>query len=496
MPLPILIAALLLTSLLLGFARDLVIVHKLGAGQEADILFMALVLPVFFENLFGLGLRDAIIPHLQQLRAHSPAALASAARRLYAGSFFVGTGFSLLVAIAASIWLSLLAPGWSPEQIAAGTPAFALGAALIAVQTVLYCQTAFMNVEGRFVLPMWRTVLFNVGGIAGLVWVRGSITAILVGMLLGQAFLLLLLHWNVRKLWTDTGRSTTLPRHRFILGFLPVLAATALQQFCVIAERLFASLMEEGSITLLSLAFRIVTIPLTLYALSVLAILYPALALHWAQRNVPATAALLRQGLGLTLILLVPLAVLLAVVPVPIVSALLERGEFAAAQSQATAPLLTAYAIGLPAMGLALFGSRILVAQRGTRAFLATSLMAAITTITLDALLYKDLGATGLAIAFSAGAWVQALLSGWVVLRRLPAGTMSPWPLMRWFTAALLVAWLLIEVPAPEGLVDLSAYGLIVVIVHVVIVALLGERELFTRAFWTLPHRPATVATA
>jgi murein biosynthesis integral membrane protein MurJ len=486
------IAALLVGSLLLGFIRDLLIAHELGAGLEADILFMALLLPVFFENLLGIALRDAIIPHLQQLRVRSAEMLATAVRRLYTGSLLAGIAITTVVAAGAGTWLSWLAPGWLPGQVAAGIPAFTLGAALIAVQTLLYCQTAFLNVEGRFVLPMWRTVLFNIGGIGALLWFGNSAAAILVGMLLGQILLLPLLHWKARPLWGGLG-SITLPRGHFVRGFLPVLAATALQQICVVAERLFASLMEAGSITQLSFAFRITTIPLTLYSLSVLAVLYPALARHCTEHDTTAAAALLRQGLGLTLVVLVPAAVMLAAVPGPIVSILLERGEFTATQTQATAPLLAAYATGLPAMGLSLLGGRTLLAQQGARALLATTLAAVIVTIALDALLYQELGATGLALALSAGAWVQTLLCGWIVHRRM-AGGLSLWPLLRWLAAAVAVACSLAVLPLPAGPLGLVGYAFYVLVAHVAIVALLGERDLFTRAFWSLRQEPTTAA--
>lgn len=490
------IAALLLISLVLGLVRDLLIAYELGAGSAADILFMALVLPVFFENILGVALRDAVIPYLQRLRASSVAAFAASARGLYAGSLGAGVVIALLIGFGATVWLTLLAPGWSAQQIADGVPAFALGAVLIAVQTVLYCQTAFMNIEHKFVMPMWRTVLFNLGGILALLVFKGSAVAVIAGMMAGQVILMLMLHRQIRGLWGKTQREPKNPAPGFIWSFMPVLVATALLQSSVIAERMFASSMDEGSVTLLSLSFRISTIALTLYTFSVLSILYAAVATRVAEGDSKSVTALVRQGLGLTLLFLVPVAVFLAVFSEPVISLIFEHGAFTSAHSRAGAPIVTAYACGLPAMGLALFAGRLLLARHQARAFLLSAALATVMTIGLDALLYRGFGAMGLAAAFSAGSWFQALVSGWLVVRGGHVGGACYKTLLRWSAAAATVSLLLAALPAPEGPMQLVVYAVLVLATHVAVVAAYGERDMFKHAFWTLGRTPSAKGAA
>lgn len=483
------IAALLLISLVLGVVRDLLIAYELGAGGMADILFMALVLPVFFENILGVALRDAVIPYLQKLRSGSVATLADAVQRLYVGALGFGTAIALLIGVGASSWLALLAPGWSASQVETGVPSFAVGAALIAVQTVLYCQTAFMNIDGRFVLPMWRTVLFNIGGISALLVFARNSMAIVAGMFIGQLILMFVLHFQVRHLWKRTKSVTKEAMPGFIWSFMPVLVATALLQLNVIAERLFASRMDEGSITLLSLSFRIATITLTLYTFSILAIIYTAIASRVAEGYSDAVVALVRQGLGFTLLFLVPAAVFLAMYPGPVIAFVFERGAFTTADSIAGTPILTAYACGLPAMGLALFGGRLLLAQHQMRAFLLTAAIATVVTIGLDALLYKGYGAVGLAVAYSVGCWIQVLISGWLLVRGGFSGGLSYKSMLRWTAAAAAVVSFFAALPRPDGLAELVIYAFFVLIAHVAIVTALGERDWLSRGFWVL-HGP------
>ena len=114
---------------------------------------------------------------------------------------------------------------------------------------------------------------------------------------------------------------------------------------------MFASFLEEGSITMLSFAFRIVTIPLC-HVGAVGAV--PAVLLQLERRGPQRPRRGDPQGLLATLLFLVPATVVLCSFPEAVVAVLLERGEFGAAQTQATASLMVIYALGLPAMGLAL----------------------------------------------------------------------------------------------------------------------------------------------
>src|SRR3546814_9462846 len=90
---------------------------------------------------------------------------------------------------------------------------------------------------------------------------------IFLGMLLPQLALIVVQHRRIHYLRGETQPLEKGHGSQFGLAFAPVLMAAGAQQACILAERMFASFLEEGSITMLSFAFRIVTIPLTLYAM-------------------------------------------------------------------------------------------------------------------------------------------------------------------------------------------------------------------------------------
>ena len=479
------ILALTVASFLLGFLRDLFIAKAFGLSWEADLIFVALILPMFFENFLGLALRDAMIPYLQKLRSQSQALFETVSRWLYWRVMGMGAAVSA-VAIAGSYWiLNLLAPGWSDAQVATGQIVFCVGAALIAVQAVLYCQGALLNMDEIFILPMTRTVLLNAGAIIGILLFQPTGMVIFIGMLLPQLALIWLQHRRIVYLRGSESVETEGHRGSFGLAFAPVLLAAGAQQGCILAERMFASYLDEGSITMLSFAFRIVTIPLTLYALSVLSVLFPRFVSSWNDGDYIGHAAVIRKGLLATLLFLVPATVVLCSFPQPVVSVLLERGQFGAAQTDATASLVVLYSLGLPAMGLALLWGRTLLAQHQSRLFLVITLVSSALTISLDALLYGPYGAEGLAFAFSSGAALQALFMGLYVYRASPTG-LAPSVLLRWITTGVTVAALLHWLPTPHGLLQLCLYIALMLCAFAAGVVVLGERDLFRPSYWSM----------
>ncbi|MDC6668727.1 hypothetical protein OEZ84_28750, partial [Leclercia adecarboxylata] len=123
----------------------------------------------------------------------------------------------------------------------------------------------------------------------------------------------------------------------------------------------------------------------------------------------------------------------------------------------ATAPLVALYGLGLPAMGLALLWGRALLAQQQGRLFFIITLISSSMTIGLDALLYRPYGAEGLALAFSAGALLQALFMGLYVHRSAPAALGLRVLLRLTGTASVLVVGLHF-VPQPHVLIELFLY--------------------------------------
>lgn len=110
--------------------------------------------------------------------------------------------------------------------------------------------------------------------------------------------------------------------------------------------------------------------------------------------------------------LTIPAAVALAVISVPLISVLFERGEFTSDDTAATALALTVYALGLPAFVLQKVLQPVYFAREDTRRPFHYALVAMFVNALVAIGLSVFIGFLGAAIATTAAAWVMvALLS-------------------------------------------------------------------------------------
>lgn len=477
------LAAITGVSFLLGFGRDVLLAHEFGGSHAVDALFVALAVPVFVENIFGVALRDAVVPALQAARRHGEAAYARAVARLGRGILALGLLSALVLAAAPGLWVRLLAPGWGVEGRALAESLFAQGALIVATLVWIYFQSGVMIADNRLVAPAFRPILFNLGAITALVFAPGNIAAVLGGMTLGYA---IQLAWLQGRLgWRTFTAPRPLPAEapgalRFASAFLPLAGAAAALQVNVLAERFFASWLGEGSITLLSYAYRLASVPVVVLTLSLLTAAYPTLVARHANADTAGFDDLLLGALHWTLAFILPASVFLAFFGESLASLFFQRGAFSEADAQTTGRLVAGYALGMPALSLALLASRALLARREAGTILRAALASMLVTVAADALLFRPFDAFGLAFAASIGAIVYAWLA-WVPLARGGGPGRILAPVLRWTAAAAVASAAVWSWPwrGPAGLAGAAA---LIAVLTVVVAWTLGERPRFYRA--------------
>ena len=126
----------------------------------------------------------------------------------------------------------------------------------------------------------------------------------------------------------------------------------------------------------------------------------------------------LNRSLELSLLLTLPAAVALMVVPYPIIQVLFERGAFSSADTSATAIALAAFAAGLPAFVLVKLFSPGFFAREDTKTPMRYAGISVMVNITGSLALFSVLGHVGIAIATSAAGWVNALLLAATLMKR------------------------------------------------------------------------------
>jgi putative peptidoglycan lipid II flippase len=242
-----------------------------------------------------------------------------------------------------------------------------------------------------------------------------------VGTLLGGAAQFVI---QVPPLWKDGWRPSLDwapgdPGIRSILSLMaPATVGLAAVQVNIFVSTIFAS-EEPGAVSWLQYAFRILYLPIGVFGVAVGTIATTGLARRAAEGDMDGLRDTLFRALSLVAFLTVPATVGLAVLGVPIVRLLFERGRFHAGDTGATAAALALYSIGL----VAYTGVKVLApafyALGKPRVPLLASASAVVTNLAVIGTLHGAIGYKAIALGTALGSLLNIAVLAGVFQRRV-----------------------------------------------------------------------------
>ncbi len=348
-----------MASRILGLARDVMMAAVLGAGPVADAFFVAFRLPNMFRRFFAEGAFNmAFVPLFsKRLAADGPQAAQGFAEEALAALLTAVGALSALAILFAPGLVFLLAAGFAADTAKFETTvAFArIQFPYLACMALLALASGVLNAMGRFAAPAAAPVALNLVLIAAMA--LGAALALEPGLVLSwgvfaAGFAQVALVWRAMlgagmRLRLRRPRLTPDVRRMAALGG-PGLVAGGVVQINLVIGTAVAS-FYGGAVAWLSYADRLYQLPLGVVGVAVGVVLLPELSRRLAAGDGPAARAAFSRATEFAMALTLPAAVALAVIPLPILRGLFERGAFALSDAEATAAALALYALGLPA---------------------------------------------------------------------------------------------------------------------------------------------------
>jgi putative peptidoglycan lipid II flippase len=210
---------------------------------------------------------------------------------------------------------------------------------------------------------------------------------------------------------------------RLIRLGIPGVIAGGVTQINIMIGTIIASL-QNGAVSYLYYADRIYELPLAIVGIAIGVVLLPDVSRHLKAENHSAVMDSQNRSLEFSMLLTLPAAVALAVVPGAIVSGLFERGAFTATDTPATAYALGIFALGLPAFVLIKVFSPAYFAREDTKTpMLYATISLVANTLGSIALFfvfraYGLMPHLGIAVATTLGGWLNAGLLYATLARR------------------------------------------------------------------------------
>jgi putative peptidoglycan lipid II flippase len=414
-------------SRVLGFARDVLIAALLGTSYVADAFFVAFRVPNMFRRLFAEGAFDAaFIPlfakHLHAEGPDSARAFAAQALSLLTVLLVI---FTVLAEIAMPWLMLLLAPGFAndPDKSVLAVLLARIALPYLVCMSLVALYTGILNALGRFAITAFATTLLNVVLIAVLLafTASGSASQSAAGVALAwgiavSGVLQVLVvavaaaRIGMRVKWTRPRVTPDMRR----LGSLaaPGIIAGGMAQITAVISTIIATL-QDRVVSWLYYAERLFQLPLGIIGVAIGVVLLPALSHKLRSGDHAAVLASENRALEFALLLTMPAAVALFLAADPIIRVLFERGAFTATDTNATAAMLAAFALGLPAFVLIKVLHPSFFAREDTKTPMIFAGISMAANIVLALALFVTIGATGIAIA--------ATLSGWLNIALLAA---------------------------------------------------------------------------
>ncbi|MEM6405278.1 MAG: murein biosynthesis integral membrane protein MurJ [Pseudomonadota bacterium] len=411
-------------SRLLGFVRDLVFAHSFGANAFTDAFFVAFKIPNFLRRLFAEGaFSTAFVPVLTEYKSQRSLADLKSLIDYVAGTLaLILLLVSALGMLLAPVIVGLFAVGWVLDDTAADKLVLAGDMLRLTFPYLFFISlTAFaggvMQVHNRFAAPAFTPVLLNLSLIGCALWLspwlEQPVVALAWGVLIAgvSQFVFQIPFLAQLKLLPRFRVSFRHPGVRRILRLmLPALFAVSITQINLLLDTVLASFLISGSISWLYYSDRLVEFPLGILGVAMSTVLLPRLARDQAEQAPTEFARNLDWGLRLIVLFGVPAAVGLALLAGPIIATLFLSDVFVAHDVQMARLSLMAYASGLLAFLLIKVLAAACYAQQDTRTPVRIGMIAMSVNMVFNLALIVPLQHTGLALATSLSAYLNAFL--------------------------------------------------------------------------------------
>ncbi|MFC1745844.1 murein biosynthesis integral membrane protein MurJ [Candidatus Riflebacteria bacterium] len=412
-------------SRVVGMIRQVVISSQLGLSVWADAYQVGFRLANLFRMLLGEGaLGAAFIPVYTQLLHQEQQKDADLC-------FSIVFNYLFVILLLLVLW-GCLFPAFFVDLTAVGLSGAAREKA-IWMTRLMFPYLFFVGLAGLLMAVLNSHKHFTITAAQPIVWNLCIIFSPLLpincsiaekfacGVLLGGAlqFLVQIPFLSKFKVKFQLCFEHRVPAFRQVLWLLgPVVLTSAISRINSLVDQRFASMLPVGSIAALGYALLLMQTPLGIFGVSIANAYFPDLSELALNIDQSPFLKRLRDAFSVISMLAIPASLGLVLIGKDLVCFLFQHSQFTQANTQITAQVLSAYALGLLPFSLIHILNRSLYAMKDTRTTLFIGVIMIFINYICDYVLVNTWGLNGLALATSVVAWIYFLLLCIALIRK------------------------------------------------------------------------------
>jgi putative peptidoglycan lipid II flippase len=402
------------TSRILGLIREQVLAGLFGAGYFIDAYVVAFRIPNLLRDLFAEGaLSSAFVTVFTDYdQKKGPKETWKLANNVLTALFVIVGSLTLLGIFFAGDIITLMAPDFSriPGKTALTRDMTVIMFPFFILVSLAAAVMGMLNTKGYFFIPAMSSAFFNLGSIVSgviLAFVfprfgQPAIVGMAVGTLIGGFLQLAIQLPSLHKVgfhlmpvlsFRDEGL------RRVIKLMIPAIIGLSATQINIFINTYFATSCEQGSVSWLNYAFRLMQFPIGVFGVAISVATLPVVSRHASNKDLTQLKSAYLSALVMAFALTIPASCGLVILAKPIIKLIFEHGRFTGYDTLHTAEALSFYAIGLFAYAAVKIIVPVFYALNDTKypviaSFMAVVVNILVVTLTIDHFQHK-------AIAFS-----------------------------------------------------------------------------------------------
>ena len=264
--------------------------------------------------------------------------------------------------------------------------------------------TGILNAHNLFTLPALAPFILNILIVISVAVFtsRLGIVSMAIGTMAGSVFQLIvqLPQIKVAKI-----------RYRFIIDFknkavkeifslmFPILLSLGAVQLNNSVDKFFALGLGAGNTTALDLSWRVANLPLGIFSVAIITVLYPLISRQAASGDTNGIKESFSLGVREIGYIMIPAVTGLIILSYPVIKLLFERNNFTAQNTEKVAYILIFHSLGLVFFGLLMILNRIFYAFKNVKTPLKVAVFSIALNALLDWVLVRFMNVSGVALS-------------------------------------------------------------------------------------------------
>ncbi|MHB1274549.1 MAG: murein biosynthesis integral membrane protein MurJ [Candidatus Humimicrobiaceae bacterium] len=266
--------------------------------------------------------------------------------------------------------------------------------------------TSILNSHNKFSVPAIAPIIMNAVSIVFVVLLAKNINIVsmAIGVMLGSVLEVAILLPGLKNtgLKYKAGINFKNKAVREIFGMMiPIMLSLGAVQINNSIDNFFALNLGAGNTTALTFSWRVANLPLGMFSVAVITVLYPLISRQAADDNLKGLKESFSLGFREIGYIMIPASLGMIILSSPIIKILFERYQFTSADTAKVSHILIFHCIGLLFFGLLMILNRIFYSLKNVRTPLKVAIASIAVNFFLDWVLIKFLNVSGVALSTS-----------------------------------------------------------------------------------------------